>query len=346
MLPLLVVAVVLSISACSSTCPEDVSPFSDDPEGVRQWHMPALGVSEAWDVQRGRPEVVVAVVDNGFELDHPDLAGQLWINTDESSNGVDDDGNGYIDDIHGWDFLDRDGDPNLPANSDLEPRRLGHGTAAAGVIAAQTDNEIGVAGCCPGCRLMLLRGRDFQTAHNVMPVLAEAIRYAADNGAQVISVSDGVPADDVDPTVEADVTAAIELARDSGVIVVVSAGNDGSAGLRWPGLLDPVIGVASVNPENIPSSWTSYGPEVDVAAPGECIYTTRTGGSYGYFSGTSASAPIVAGLAALLKSEHPTWSADELVEHIRSTATPASFDGRSDVEGQLGAGVVSFAGAL
>jgi subtilisin family serine protease len=162
----------------------------------------------------------------------------------------------------------------------------------------------------------------------------------------VISVSDGVPLDTLEPAVEADVVAAIDEARSAGVVVVVSAGNDGAAGLRWPGLLAQVIGVASVNDSNEPSSWTSYGPEVDVAAPGECIYTTRVDGTYGYFEGTSASAPIVAALAALLISDHQEWSVDEVVARIRSSATPASFDGRPDVDGQLGAGVVSFSGAF
>jgi len=167
---------------------------SDDPLSPRQWYLSALGVPEAWHVTRGEG-VVVAVVDNGFDVDHPDLAGQLWWNEDEAEDGDDEDHNGYVDDLHGWDFLDGVPDVGLDPPR-LEDRLRSHGTAAAGIIAAAADDGFGVAGCCPECRLMLLTARDFDEARTVVPRLAEAIAYAIDNGARVVSISDGVlPAD-------------------------------------------------------------------------------------------------------------------------------------------------------
>jgi subtilisin family serine protease len=336
----------LLASGCASPCPEDVASFSDDPEAVRQWYMPALGVPDAWRIERGSPEVVVAVIDNGFDVEHPDLAGQVWTNDDEQENGADDDGNGYVDDVHGWDFLDRDADPGVEPDAALRPDLLAHGTAAAGVIAARTDNGVGVAGCCPGCRLMLLRGRDFRDAHDVMPVLAEAIRYAVDNGARVVSVSDGVVAAEVAPDVGAEVEAALAVAREAGVVVVASVGNDGAGGVRWPARLDSVVAVAAVDPDMRPTGWTSFGPEVDIAAPGQCIYTTGPRGRYEYFEGTSAAAPIVAGLAALLLAAHPEWGVEEVTSHLDRSAAPVRFDARPEAEGLLGRGVVDFAAAL
>ena len=341
----LLLAVIVAAD-CTPCCPDEVPSFSEDPEGVHQWHMPTLGVPEAWHVQRGNPEVTVAVIDNGFDLEHPDLAGQHWTNGDELPNGLDDDGNGYIDDLHGWDFLDDDADAGLERDPDLDAALLSHGTAVAGIIAARTDNGAGVAGCCPGCQLMLLRGRDFVEAHNVMPVLAEAIRYAVRNGARVINISDGVLDGWLEPEMVTEIEAALEEADEAGLVVVASAGNDGGEIVRWPGSMDAVVAVASVDAQMRPSAWTSFGAEVDVAAPGECIYSTAPQGGYGYFEGTSAAAPIVSGLAALLFTAHPTWSAAEVVEQILSTTRPALFDTRPEAEGELGTGVVDFNAAI
>ena len=337
---------VIAAAGCTPRCPEEISSFSEDPEGVHQWHLLTLGVPETWRVQRGDPGVVVAVIDNGFDLEHPDLASQLWTNGGELANGLDNDANGYIDDLHGWDFLDGDADAGLELNPDLELPKVGHGTAVAGIIAARTDNGAGVAGCCPGCQLMLLRGRDFVEAHNVMPVLAEAIRYAVRNGARVINISDGVLDGWLEPEMVTEIEAALEEADEAGLVVVASAGNDGGEIVRWPGSMDAVVAVASVDAQMRPSAWTSFGAEVDVAAPGECIYSTAPQGGYGYFEGTSAAAPIVSGLAALLFTAHPTWSAAEVVEQILSTTRPALFDTRPEAEGELGTGVVDFNAAI
>ena len=341
-----VVTVAMVIAGCSSPCPEDVSAFSDDPKGVRQWYLPALGAPDAWRVRRYIGEVIVAVIDNGFDLDHPDLTRRLWTNPNEQINGIDDDDNGYVDDVHGWDFLDNDPDAGLAAENGIDPALHGHGTSVAGIIGADTDNGIGVAACCPYCRLMLLRGRDFREAHNVMPVLAVAIRYAVDNGARVINISDGIPLDRLDPAVFLEVESAIAEANATGVVIIASAGNDAAESVRWPARLDQVVAVGAVDEQWRPTSWTSYGSEVNLSAPGQCIYTTVPDGKYGYIEGTSASAPIVAGLAAMLIAVHPEWTPEEVVARMKVTAKDVKFDTRPELEGLLGAGVVDFWGAV
>ncbi len=327
--------VALGAGGCGDPCPVDVVPSTDDPEAVRQWHLPAVG----WTGELGAAGVVVAVIDNGFQLDHEDLEGQLWVNPGELPNGLDDDGNEYVDDLAGWDFLDQDADASREAVEGLDPVLAGHGTAAAGILAARTDNGVGVAGACPDCPLMLLRARDFDAAHNVMPVLAEAVRYAVAEGAEVISLSDGVLPDDVDAAVMAEVEAALAEARAAGVVVVASAGNDGAEVVRWPARIDGVLAVAAVDEDGSPPAWTSFGPEVGISAPGRCVFTTLPEDGYGSFDGTSASAPLVAALAARLRANHPNWSADEVVDRILATASSVDAEG-------LGAGTVDFAAAL
>jgi subtilisin family serine protease len=300
-----------------------------------------LGVPDAWTRERG--SVVVAIVDNGIDIAHPDLADQLWSNPLEAPNGVDDDGDGRVDDIHGWNFLDEDGDVSVAPEG---PGRDRHGTAVAGIVAAQTDNGIGVAGGCPGCRLMILKARDFDRVNTVVPRLAEAIDYAVTHGAKVVSISDGVPAGSAGVDTEQAVEAAIERAAEAGVLVVASAGTDGAYPVRFPASLPGVLAVAAVDDDSAPTAWTSYGVAVDVAAPGTFIFTTTPDGSYDYFDGTSASAPITAALAALLASKHPDWSVAQIVDRIRSTTSPARFDGREDLAGRFGAGIISFRDGL
>ena len=221
-----------------------------------------------------------------------------------------------------------------------------HGTAAAGIVAGEADNNFGVAGVCPSCEVMLLRARDFDRAHSVLPKLAEAVRYAVAQGANVVSVSDGRFAPDVLPEVDSEIRAALAEAEAQGVVVVASAGNDRNLGVRLPAAYPTVLAVASVGPSWGPSSTTSHGPNVDVAAPGECIHTLSPNGETRCFEGTSAAAPIVAALAALLVAAHPNWDPGHIRSHIENTARPVKLDGASELEGRLGAGVVDFAAAL
>lgn len=309
--------------------------------------MLGLDVPGAWRVERGRPEVVVAVIDNGFDVAHPDLRAQLWTNPAEvAGDGLDNDGNGYVDDLHGWNFLARSARVSLDEPAGVAPALWSHGTAAAGIVAASTDNGLGVASCCPGCRWMPLVARDFRIARTVLPRLPEALAYAVRNGARVVSISDGVPAGALAPDEVTALEGAVRAATAAGVLVVASAGNDGAAAVRWPARIPEVLAVAAVDRDGAPAAFTSYGPEVDVAAPGVEVFTTEGGGGYFDFAGTSASAPIVAGLAGLLFSAHPAWTPAQVAARIRATAGPADTSDRPALAGQLGAGVVHFGRAL
>ncbi|TAK26936.1 MAG: hypothetical protein EPO40_18320 [Myxococcaceae bacterium] len=178
-LPQRLAAALLALCGCDS---REVPAFSDDPESVRQGYMLGIDVPGAWRVERGRPEVVVAVIDNGFDVAHPDLRAQLWTNPAEvAGDGLDNDGNGYVDDLHGWNFLARSARVSLDEADGVAPALWSHGTAAAGIIAASTGNGLGVASCCPGCRWMPLVARDFRTARTVLPRLPEALAYAVRN---------------------------------------------------------------------------------------------------------------------------------------------------------------------
>jgi subtilisin len=324
------IALAAVACGCGPELPPDVAPFTSDPGSSRQGYMLDLGVPSAWAIGGGG--VLVAVIDNGIDIEHPDLSDQIWTNPVEVDNGLDDDGDGHADDLHGWSFLD-DG-PDVTTSGQTSDNR-GHGTSAAGIIAAETDNGIGVASCCPDCRILPIKARDFDETGTVIPLLGPALEYAIFHGAKVVSISDGVLPEDMDPAVEDEVEQAIALAASAGVLVVASAGNDGREVVRFPARMPGVLAVSAVDWHGQPTSWTSHGPEVDVAAPGDFVWTAAPDAEYAHFAGTSAAAPIAAGLAALIMAVRPEWTPAEVAAYIKSTARPTAS----------GAPVVDFAAA-
>jgi subtilisin family serine protease len=270
------------------------------------------GVQAAWDTETGDSSVTIAIIGTGVKWDHPDLAANIWSNTDETdANGIDDDGNGYIDDIRGWDFGSSDNNPTDPD---------GHDTSVAGVAAAVTNNSLGIAGVCWTCQIMPLR-----VTYTTLEV-AEAIDYAVDNGAKIINMSFGsydVTKYGPDSIVEDAVNDAVA----SEVLVIATAGNDSITTKRYPGAYDNVIGVASTDGSDARSGFSNWGEWVDVAAPGTSVLSTIISGSgYGTVSGTSFSAPYIAGVAGLLFSHTPTLSVEEAKYIIEYTATRLSTD--------------------
>jgi subtilisin family serine protease len=248
----------------------------------------------AWHRARG-DGVVVAVVDSGVDVDHPDLAAAIWHNPGETcGNGVDDDHNGYVDDCTGWNFADQD--PSVVDN-------IGHGTHVAGIIAATADNRIGVAGLAYQAQIMPLKIGD---SDPTLSAAVEAIAYAVDNGARVINVSWVVP----DVRAKDVLSRALDRAKDAGVLVVASAGNDGTNLDETPvypaGLdADNLITVGATDARDLPAEFSNHGKRsVDISAPGVHIVSTLPGGGYGTYSGTSMAAPFVSATAALL------WSAE------------------------------------
>ncbi len=258
-----------------------------------------IDAPEAWDLTTGRQDVVVAVMDSGVDYNHEDLKNNMWKNPGETpGNGIDDDGNGYVDDYHGIDATNNSGDP---MDDD------GHGTHAAGSIAAVGNNGIGVTGVCWNCKIMALR---FLSADGgAISDEIESIQYAVDQGVKIISGSFG------EYNFSQSEKNAIDAARNSGVLFMFAAGNDGENNEthpHYPSSNDSeniiAVGVSDRNDQLV--SWSDFGvTTVDIAAPGDEILSTVLNNGYQVESGSSMATPHVAGLAALLKSYNPslTW---------------------------------------
>jgi serine protease len=298
----------------------------NDPQFSSLWHLNNVGQTggssdadvdapEAWDLEDGDASVIVAVLDSGTDYNHPDLAAAIWNNSGEVNNGVDSDGNGFIDDTIGWDFDGNDNDPN---------GSFYHGTAVAGVVGAVGNNGTNIVGLAGGgadgvgCSIMPLNVGSFSPNG---AVLDDAIVYAADNGARVITMSLNVG------TTTA-INNAITYAHGLGVFIDCASGNSGPS-VTYPANLPLVMAVASTNHFDAKSSFSNPGPEVEIAAPGENILMTNLGGGTITQSGTSFAAPHVAALAALMFSANPALSNEDVRSVMRLTADdvgPAGFD--------------------
>ena len=300
---------------CAETVP-------NDPNYGEQWNLALMNMPQAWHIEQGTPEVTVAVVDGGIDMQHPELRSQLWRNVDEiPGNGIDDDSNGYVDDFNGWDFSDA---PTLPGKGDWTVRdntpadEIGHGTHVSGIIAAEANNGIGIAGIAWRCRLMSLRA-DFKYGgggYLQNDDVAAAIVYAADNGAQVINMSWG---DTVNAFIIED---AIGYAYARGCVLVAAAGNVGAVGSWYPAGLKTVISVAGLSAEKQLNGDSNFGATIDIAAPGEEILSTYLNGGYQHLSGTSMAAAHVSGAAALVVSANPNYINTAVQETLIRTAAP------------------------
>lgn len=281
----------------------DLTP--DDPAYATQIpYLKRLELAAGWDYTTGRPEIVIAILDTGIDLTHPDLSSAIWVNPGEvPGNGVDDDANGFIDDIHGWDFADND---NLPTDDH------GHGTHVAGIAGARINNGIGIAGVAGGVTLMPVDV--FKGGIGTYEDLIRAIIYATDNGAHVINMSLGASSYSRGEEI------AVDYAWGRGVVVVAAAGNTGSEQYHYPAAHKHTIAVAATTSADVLASFSTRGDFVDVAAPGASIYSTYRGGGYAFMSGTSMASPHVAGLAALILSRNPTLAPDAVRALIEKNA--------------------------
>lgn len=291
-----------------------------------------IGAVPAWQTTTGSLDTVIAIIDSGIDFTHPDLGHNRWTNSDERDNGRDDDRDGFVDDLHGWDWVEA---------SNVIKDQQGHGTGVAGIIAAEGNNGTGTTGVMWRASLMSLRVLD-NTGTGDVANAVEAIDYAVAHGAQVINCSWGT---DEESLILRD---AIERAGRRGVVVVTSAGNSGRdietdpyypASFGLPNLLV----AASTDHFDQLSSWSNRGgTHVTMAAPGTDILTTQMGGGYRLVTGTSASAPLVSGVAGLVKTVRPWLSANGTAAAIRDGVRHVT-----GLEGQLlTGGVVSASGAL
>jgi len=286
-----------------------------------------IDAPEAWNIETGNPDVVLAIIDSGIDYTHPDLSAKIWNNTDEiPGNGIDDDHNGYIDDVKGWDFYSNDNDPK---------DGLGHGTMCAGIAAASTNNDIGIAGVCWNCTVMPVQIFN-ESGWGDVTQAAAGIRYAADNGADVCSMSFAFGWSFI-------LKDAVDYAYSKGVFLCAAAGNANSSGKGYPGGFENVVAVAATNQNDgrcTPDDWgpglgSEYGDWIEIAAPGNLIYTTlptyhvtmndwfgmKQNYDYGRY-GTSFSTPMVAGVAALLLSKDPSLTPYEVEALICGNVDP------------------------
>lgn len=344
-----------------------------DPLFSKQWGMNDIGVMDAWTISKGSPDMVVAVIDTGVDYTHPDLAPNMWRNPgetgtdaqgrDKSTNGVDDDGNGFVDDVVGWDFVSNDNKPYDLAYEGMEilnGGNPGHGTHCAGNVAARGGNSIGVSGVAPNVKIMGLRFITERGSGTTADAI-KAVKYAVDNGAKVLSNSWGSEGEDPNEAQENKALRDIvQYAQDRGVLFIAAAGN-GHKGVGYDNDTDKlpsypasydhdnIVSVAALDVKNDLGSFSNWGRRtVDIGAPGVDVFSTVIG-SKGYsnvvydkfgirvtWDGTSMATPHVAGAAALYWSANPTKTWQEVKAAMLSSAKKIpSLSGKVVSQGKL-----------
>ncbi len=348
----------------------DIIPNDPEYASRQAWALDLVGAPVAWSHTTGDRRVVVAILDGAVDLDHPDLAPNIWTNAAEiPANGLDDDGNGYVDDLHGYDFVgawpggagfpgedaDPDAAPGDPAagdgldqdGTDGPDSAVGHGTRVAGIIGAVGDNGVGGAGVAWQVALMPVRVTAPE-GDGYFSSFVSALEYAVANGADIANIS---LASSVMPLSAGD---AVRVAADAGLILVAAAGNGGGS-IGFPAALPEMIAVGASGGRTAPdsaASFSAWGPEVAFAAPGVEIFSTdlqAVTGTAGYAtaSGTSFAAPFVSGAAALILALHPAATADQVRSALRATALDLPDDGRPNWDGgEQGGGRIQIGAAL
>lgn len=272
-------------------------------------HLDIIQAPRAWQVTRGNPNVAGAITDSGADLEHPQLQNTLWQNPGEiPQNGLDDDGNGKVDDTHGWDFSDNDPNPSDPQGT--------HQTHVHGIVCAQPGN--GASGVAPGCKAMDLRiaggKRPFSSA-----ILVESYLYALKAGLKSINTSFNIDAFVGDQAI----ASAYRQLADNDVLLFNSAGNDSKRNPKRS-QFDDLILVASTDTapatRDQRSDFSNYGVGIDISAPGADIPSTLPGGRVGALSGTSMACPVVMGVDLLVQSAHPEWNAAQRWARIAGTS--------------------------
>ncbi len=286
------------------------NPFPDVLDLEPTWGVDAIKAPEVWNQGFTGKGVTVAVLDSGVDFTHPDLKSNIWINANEiAGNGIDDDGNGFIDDVRGWDFIDNDGRPM---------DRNGHGTHVAGTIAAK-QNSFGVTGVAPDAKVMPVRVLDADGFGSVSGIV-EGIYYAINNGANIINLSLG--GNISTPLLRT----AIQDAFNQGVVVVMAAGNESSLEPSFPATYANRWGIAvgaSDRTNNFAffSNQAGSKPLDYVVAPGVSVESTLPGNRYGFLSGTSMATPHVAGVIALALQANPNLTPAAIETLLISTTT-------------------------
>ena len=313
------------------------STVSDDPALPQMWALNNTGQTggtpdadidapEAWSITTGSPEVVIAVIDSGVDLDHVDLAANLWTNPGEiAGNGLDDDQNGFVDDVHGWDFSSRDNDPS-PAGEACR----GHGTHVAGTIGAAGNNNTGVAGVNWNVKIMPLKAftilLDSLCVADTAALIA-AIQYYTDMGVHISSNSWGglLPNLSMFYAIQASDSIFVAAAG-NGFLDAIGDNNDETPFYPAGYPLPAIIAVAATDHDDKRATFSNYGPQsVDLGAPGVDILSTLPDNLYGTFSGTSMATPHVAGVVGLLQAQDPTLTNNEIIWRVLNGTDPINL---------------------
>lgn len=307
-----------------------ISVTPNDPEINSQPYLSQIKAFEGWDFSTGDSNTVIAIIDTGSDLDHPDLVENIKTRENDLVDGIDNDNNGYVDDYMGWDFIDNDNQPQAVSND--------HGVHVAGLAAASTNNGIGVAGAAHDCKFITVRAGDGRA----ILYGYEGIVYAADAGASVINCSWG---NSTFSRFAEDIVRYATLNKDA--VVVAAAGNDGANIDYYPAAYEYVLAVASIDDDDSKSGFSNYGYWVDISAPGAGLYNTVKEGGYDYKVGTSMAAPLVAGGAALVRSQHPNFTALQTIEHLKATSDDnSSVSGNASFQHKIGSGRLNLLKAL
>ncbi|MDP4266635.1 MAG: S8 family serine peptidase [Bacteroidota bacterium] len=302
--------------------------------GGQQYYLTNIKAYEAWNICKGDSNIVIGITDSGIDFNHPDLKGSIKYNYKDPIDSVDNDDDGYVDNFRGWDLGDNDNDPTCNLVST-------HGVLVSGFAGAVTDNNIGMAGVGFRCKILPVK---VSNKSGAFTAAYEGIVYAADHGCQIINCSWGGTAGY--SQYEQDIINYATFNKDA--LVVAAAGNSGSQCIYYPASYDNVISVAGTNKSDNKWSGSTYGPNIDICAPGEGVYTTTYGGGYSsVYSGTSYACPIIAGCAAIVKSYFPDYSAIQIGEQLKVTADNIdNISGNETYKGLLGRGRVNLYRAL
>ncbi len=335
--------------------------YPNDPYAIDQWFYEKIRMPEAWEKTTGSRKVVVAVIDGPMDIDHPDLVNNLWRNPAELKNGKDDDGNGYTDDINGWDFIHMDPDPSPVTAGAKDALSLHHATTVAGIIGAEGNNSTAGAGMNWQVQIMSLQALD-EEGRGLVSNVIKAIRYAIAKKVDVVNLSfvgEGFDTEFYD---------VIKDAYNAGIVVVAASGNDNDAleggnlnfKKRYPVCYDSdvdipfILGVAALRKDDTMAAFSNYGSAcIDISAPGASISSLGVHAPSDGFgsqfitglSGTSIAAPFVAGAAALLRAQYPQLSVADIITVLKTTTV--AIDSKNSLpRGSLGTGLLDVAAAV
>jgi serine protease len=321
----------------------------NDPDQNQQYYLSLIQAYEAWDLGTGSEVIKVAIVDDAVRVTHPDLAANIWVNPGEiPGNSIDDDGNGYIDDVSGWDAADEDNDPNAPLTPPAIWGEMAftHGTHCSGIAAGVTNNNEGIASISHNVSLIPIKS---VTDGSWIPISietpAEGVDYAIAAGAHIVSMSFGGEQASGFTTLET----LINTGHGLGMIFVAAAGNngDGNGGfgtpnaINYPAGFTNVLAVGATDSLDVKPGFSQYGDWLDVMAPGVAIYSSLAWSApYGNQDGTSMACPLVAGTLALMKSFMPHATKEQMIQCLKEGCDNIDAQNPTFI-GQMGSGRIN-----